>query len=141
MDEDAGSQDNQDDDGMSNPQHCNDGQSSISPEKAALFQRRFEEGYDLPDDEYVKWLHETHSESIMNQTASAIENDTLGTSQLLQKMYVVFVFKCTRGMKRILIGFSTSAVGGYLKIALMKMILYMMCIVGNYAVPINCVVD
>ena len=43
-------------------QQCNDTQSSISPEKAALFQRRFEEGYDLPDDEYVKWLHETHPE-------------------------------------------------------------------------------
>ena len=64
--------------GASNLQQCNDTPSSISPEKAALFQRRFKEGYDLPDDEYVKWLHETHPESIMSQTASAIENDTLG---------------------------------------------------------------
>ena len=39
----------------SNLQQCNDTQSSISPEKAAFFQHRFEEGYDLPDDEYVKW--------------------------------------------------------------------------------------
>ena len=81
VDEDASSQDNQSDDGMSDPQQCNNGQSSISPEKAALFQQRFEEGYDLPDDDYVKWLHETHPESITNQTASAIEN---GTSHLQQ---------------------------------------------------------
>ena len=81
VDEDAGSQDNQSDDGMSDPQQCNNGQSSISPEKAALFQQRFEEGYDLPDDDYVKWLHETHPESIMNQTASAIENDTSNMQQ------------------------------------------------------------
>ena len=31
-----------------------------SAEKIALFQRRFEEGYDLPDTEYLQWLHETH---------------------------------------------------------------------------------
>ena len=67
VDEDVGSQDNQGDDGMSNPQQCNNGQSSISHEKAALFQQRFQEGYDLPDDDYVKWLHETHPESITNQ--------------------------------------------------------------------------
>ena len=36
VDEDAGIQDNQGDDGMSNPQECNNGQSSISPEKAAF---------------------------------------------------------------------------------------------------------
>ena len=29
------------------------------------------------DDEYIKWLHETHPESIVNQIASVIENDTL----------------------------------------------------------------
>ena len=61
---------------MSNLQQCNDALSSISPEKVVLFQWRFEERYDLPDDEYMKWLHETHPESIMNQTAFPIENDT-----------------------------------------------------------------
>ena len=38
---------------------------------------QFEERYDLPDDEYMKWLHETHPELIMNQTAFPIENDTM----------------------------------------------------------------
>ena len=46
--------------------------------KSSLFQWTFEEKYDLSDDEYIKWLHTTHPESIMNQTALAIENDTLG---------------------------------------------------------------
>ena len=41
-------------DDTSDLQQLNDTQLSISPEKAALFQRRFEEGYDLPDDEYMK---------------------------------------------------------------------------------------
>ena len=31
-----------------------------SAEKITLFQRRFEEGYDLPNVEYLQWLHETH---------------------------------------------------------------------------------
>ena len=31
-------------------------------EKVALFERRYEEGYDLPDEEYLRWLHETHHE-------------------------------------------------------------------------------
>ena len=53
-------------------------QTNVVPsEKAALFQRRFEEGYDLPDDEYMKWLCETHPESVMNQTAPTVNNITL----------------------------------------------------------------
>jgi len=32
-------------------------------EKLILFQRRYEEGYDLPD-EYMKWLHENHPETV-----------------------------------------------------------------------------
>ena len=32
--------------------------SKFSPEKLALFQRRYEEGYDLPDKEYVDWLYQ-----------------------------------------------------------------------------------
>ena len=32
-----------------------DRKSTIPSEKAALFQRRFEEGYDIHDDEYMKW--------------------------------------------------------------------------------------
>ena len=37
------------------------------PEKAALFQRRYEEGYDVPDDEYMKWVRENHPESVPDQ--------------------------------------------------------------------------
>ena len=45
--------------------NCNqicDGGSAISPEKEALFQRRYKEGYDIPDDEYIKWLRDNHPE-------------------------------------------------------------------------------
>ena len=83
------------DDGTSNVQQLNDAQSSsTSPEKAALLQRRFEEGYDLPDDEYIKWLHHAHPESIINQTASAIENDILnkmdGGAQIMPEKSLLF---------------------------------------------------
>ena len=74
--EDASSQDSEDNDGTTNRQQSNDTQSSISLEKSVLVQQRFEEGYDLPDDEYMKWLHETHPELIMNRTAYATENYT-----------------------------------------------------------------
>ena len=40
-----------------------DSGAQMSPEKSLLFQRRFEEGYDLPDEEYMEWLHENHPES------------------------------------------------------------------------------
>ena len=64
-------------DNTSDLQQPNNTQFSISLEKAAFFQRRFEEGYDLPDDEYMKWLHHTHPESTLTQTASATETDIL----------------------------------------------------------------
>ena len=34
-----------------------------SAEKIALFQQRYEEGYDLPDEDYIQWLHETHPDA------------------------------------------------------------------------------
>ena len=43
-------------------QSKDDGQ--ITTEKLILFNQRFEEGYDLPDEEYTKWLQENHPESI-----------------------------------------------------------------------------
>ena len=49
-------------------------------EQGALFQQRYEEGYDLPDDEYTKWFHEAHPVSIMTETAAVNENDTFGQS-------------------------------------------------------------
>ena len=64
---DLGSQSNSD--GLSDNQIC-DGESTIPPEiKAAIFQRRYEEGYDIPDDEYMKWLKENHPESVTDQAA------------------------------------------------------------------------
>ena len=64
-------------DGSSNLEELDDEQSSLSSEKAALFERRFEEGYDLPDDEYMKWLRHAHPESVINKTGPAIQMDTL----------------------------------------------------------------
>ena len=64
-------------DGSSNLEQLDDGQSSLSSEKAALFERRFEEEYDLPDDEYMKWLRHAHPESVINKTGPAIQRDTL----------------------------------------------------------------
>ena len=46
-----------------------DRKSTIPSEKAALFQRRYEEGYDIHDDEYIKWLKENHPESVTDQAA------------------------------------------------------------------------
>ena len=60
---------------------------SLSSEKVARFKCRFEEVYDLPDNEYMKWLRHAHPESVLNQTASAIQRDTLnhtgGNTQLI----------------------------------------------------------
>ena len=39
-------------DGQGDSQIC-DEQSTVLPEKAALFQRKYEEGYNIPDDEYM----------------------------------------------------------------------------------------
>ena len=46
-----------------------------SAEKIALFQRRFEEGYDLPDAEYLQWLHETHPPDEENTSLLAYFSD------------------------------------------------------------------
>ena len=61
---------------ISSPPQFYDTKSSVSSEKA----QRYEEEYDLPDDEYVKWLHEAHPESVTTETAAANENDTLNQS-------------------------------------------------------------
>ena len=41
---------------------------NISSEKLSLYQRRFEEGYDLPDEEYITWLKINHPESFAEQS-------------------------------------------------------------------------
>ena len=38
--------------------------SSFSPEQEALFRRRYEEKFDLPDPEYQKWLAINHPEDV-----------------------------------------------------------------------------
>ena len=44
-------------------------------ERVALYERRYEEGYDLPDEEYSRWLRETHPEvdSTINNVSSLAE--------------------------------------------------------------------
>ena len=37
--------------------------TQITHEKHLLYEQRFKEGYDFPDEEYMKWLHENHPES------------------------------------------------------------------------------
>ena len=50
--------------------HTGDGQSTVPPEiKAAIFQRRYKEGYDVPDDEYMEWLMENHPDPVTDQAA------------------------------------------------------------------------
>ena len=68
---------NSQNDSASNLEQLDDAQSSLSSEKAALFECRFEEGYGLPDDEYMKWLHHAHPESVINKTDPTIQRDTL----------------------------------------------------------------
>lgn len=41
---------------------CSSDNPTFSPEKEELYQRRFEEGYDLFDEDYERWLHNSHPE-------------------------------------------------------------------------------
>ena len=43
---------------------CGDRELAISAEQQQLFQRRLEEGYNLPDAEYMRWLRIHHPESL-----------------------------------------------------------------------------
>ena len=43
---------------------CGDRDLAISAEEQQLFQRRLEEGYNLPDAEYMRWLRIHHPESL-----------------------------------------------------------------------------
>ena len=52
---------------------------SISPEKLLLYQRRLEEGYDLPDQEYMEWLSANHSETFADKFSG---NDGIGSVAL-----------------------------------------------------------
>ncbi len=42
---------------------------SFSPEKEDLYQHRFEEGYDLHDDEYSLWLRVNHPEALVEESS------------------------------------------------------------------------
>ena len=37
--------------------------TQITHEKLLLYERRFKEGYDFPDEEHMKWLHKNHPET------------------------------------------------------------------------------
>ena len=50
--------------------------SRFPPEKLALFQRRYEEGYDLPDKEYVDRLHQYHPDSVLDHTTIFMESNS-----------------------------------------------------------------
>ena len=54
--------------------------SNISSKKRSLYQRRFEEGYDLPDEEYTKWLKVNYPESFVEQSN---DNDNNGETDSL----------------------------------------------------------
>ena len=72
---------NERDDKTKGSNQVHDGKSTIPPEKAALFLRRYEEGYDIPDDEYMQWLRENHPESITDQAAHSHNcNNLVGQS-------------------------------------------------------------
>ncbi len=49
------------------------GGCNFSSEKEDLFKRRFEEGYDLPDEEYSKWLESNHPLPISESPAKCID--------------------------------------------------------------------
>ena len=44
--------------------------SVFSPEKQSLFQKRYEEGYDLNDPEYMVWLRINHSDEVNSASSS-----------------------------------------------------------------------
>ena len=52
-------------DGSVENSDCEDGESDKDDSRQnQLFQTRFEEGYDLPDPEYLDWLRVYHPESL-----------------------------------------------------------------------------
>jgi len=53
--------------------------SSISSEILLLYQRTLEEGYDLPDQEYMEWLSANHPETFANKSSG---NDGIGSVAL-----------------------------------------------------------
>ena len=49
--------------------------SYFSSEKLSLFQQRYKEGYDLPDEEYMDWLCQYHHDDVLNHTSTFIGSD------------------------------------------------------------------
>ena len=56
-------------------------QSSFPQEKEQLFNTRYEEGYDLPDEEYEEWLWVTHPEAV-NTTIAGMFRRLTALNQL-----------------------------------------------------------
>ena len=54
--------------------------SDFSDEQIAQYERRFEEGYDLPDPEYLQWLEENHSEALPTDRYELVSSEGLSTT-------------------------------------------------------------
>ena len=51
-----------------NPTNVTDDEPRFSPEQILLFERHFDEGYDLYDEDYQRWLHAFHPQEISSSS-------------------------------------------------------------------------
>ena len=58
--------------------------SVFSPEKQSLFQKHYEEGYDLNDPEYMVWLRINHSDEV-NSASSSVSSASATLSHQLKQ--------------------------------------------------------
>ena len=56
-----------------------DVQNAFSPEKITLYEKRYEEGYDVPDAEYETWLKLAHLDLKSSGGASSVDTDSVKT--------------------------------------------------------------
>ena len=69
-----------DEDSLSN-KSCTNG-NSVSSDMAALYERRYKEGYDIFDPNYAHWLHQCHPEALVKYFASPmVSNSKASTPQ------------------------------------------------------------
>ena len=60
---------------------CTNG-NSVSSDMKELYERRYEEGYDIFDPDYAHWLHQRHPEALVNYFASPmVSNSKASTPQ------------------------------------------------------------
>ena len=58
----------------------------LSPEKIELFEKRFEEGYDVDDSEYRVWLKLYHTESVTSSGCLRASSSSSDTSPVLSEI-------------------------------------------------------